>query len=101
MRPWSVIHPFSEEPPITDLALTGRASTRARKQICTSPKSQAGGLVGSYLGATDPKNPLASPLFADLTGLRWMFGWECRMGSSPMSADSTPLRRRSRQAERF
>src|SRR5207244_5779962 len=32
-------------------------------------KSQAAGLVRSYLGPADPKNPLASPLCADLTGL--------------------------------
>lgn len=31
----------------------------------------------------------------------WMFGWECRTGSSPMSADSTRLHRPYRQAEHF
>jgi len=95
-------------------------------------QNQAAGLVRSYLGATDPKNPLASPLYGDLTGLppirvhvgddevllddsrryveravaagvdaSWTYGCGCRTGSSPMSADSTPLRRRSRQAEHF
>ncbi|MGP0021643.1 MAG: alpha/beta hydrolase [Candidatus Sulfotelmatobacter sp.] len=32
-------------------------------------KSQAATLVRSYLGETDPKNPQASPLYGNLTGL--------------------------------
>lgn len=32
-------------------------------------KSQAAGLVRSYLGETDPKNPPASPLYGHLSGL--------------------------------
>jgi monoterpene epsilon-lactone hydrolase len=55
--------------PITDLALTGESfDTRAEADLYFT-KSQAAGLVRSYLGGTDPKNPLASPLYADLTGL--------------------------------
>jgi monoterpene epsilon-lactone hydrolase len=55
--------------PITDLALTGESfDTRAEADLYFT-KRQAAGLVRSYLGATDPKNPLASPLYADLTGL--------------------------------
>ena len=55
--------------PITDLALTGESyDTRAEAELYFT-KSQAAGLVRSYLGETDPKNPLASPLYADLTGL--------------------------------
>jgi monoterpene epsilon-lactone hydrolase len=55
--------------PITDLALTGESfDTRAEADPYFT-KSQAAGLVRSYLGATDPKNPLASPLYADLSGL--------------------------------
>jgi len=55
--------------PITDLALTGESfETRAEADPYFT-KSQAAGLVRSYLGAIDPKNPLASPLYADLTGL--------------------------------
>ena len=55
--------------PITDLALTGESyDTRAEAELYFT-KSQAAGLVRSYLGVTDPKNPLASPLYADLTGL--------------------------------
>ncbi len=55
--------------PITDVALTGESfNTRAEADLYFT-KSQAAGLVRSYLGATDPKNPLASPLYADLSGL--------------------------------
>ncbi|HTB15741.1 MAG TPA: alpha/beta hydrolase [Bryobacteraceae bacterium] len=55
--------------PITDLALTGESfDTRAEADLYFT-QSQAAALVRSYLGATDPKNPLASPLYADLTGL--------------------------------
>jgi len=55
--------------PITDLALTGESfDTRAEADLYFT-KFQAAGLVRSYLGVTDPKNPLASPLYADLTGL--------------------------------
>ena len=55
--------------PITDLALTSESfDTRAEADPFFT-KSQAAGLVRSYLGETDPKNPLASPLYADLSGL--------------------------------
>jgi monoterpene epsilon-lactone hydrolase len=55
--------------PVTDLALSG-ASYETRAQA--DPyflKSQAAGLVRSYLGDGDPNNPLASPLYGDLTAL--------------------------------
>ena len=54
---------------MTDLVLSG-ASYETRAQA--DPfflKSQAAGLVRSYLGNTDPKNPLASPLYGDLTAM--------------------------------
>ena len=55
--------------PITDLALTGESyDTRAEAELYFT-RSQTAGLVRSYLGMTDPKHPLASPLYADLTGL--------------------------------
>jgi len=55
--------------PVTDLALTGESfQTRAEADPYFT-KSQAAGLVASYLGETDPKNPLASPLYGDLSGL--------------------------------
>jgi acetyl esterase/lipase len=55
--------------PITDLALTGESfDTRAEADLYFT-KSQAAGLVRQYLGAADSKNPLVSPLYADLSGL--------------------------------
>jgi len=55
--------------PITDLALTGESfDTRADADPYFT-KSQAAALIRSYLTAMDPKNPLVSPLYADLTGL--------------------------------
>jgi epsilon-lactone hydrolase len=55
--------------PVTDLALTGESfATRAEADpYFTRP--QAAGLVRSYLGDTDPRSPLASPLYANLAGL--------------------------------
>lgn len=55
--------------PVTDLALTGESfATRAEADpYFTRP--QAAGLVRAYLGDADPKNPLASPLYANLAGL--------------------------------
>lgn len=55
--------------PITDLALMGKSFTTRADADPFFTKSQAAGLIRSYLGATDPKNPLASPLYGDLTGL--------------------------------
>src|SRR6266566_8311787 len=55
--------------PVTDLALSGESyETRAEADPYFT-KSQVAGLVASYLGETDPKNPLASPLYGDLSGL--------------------------------
>src|SRR2546427_1280677 len=55
--------------PVTDLALTGESfETRAAADPYFT-KSQVAELVASYLGETDPKNPLASPLYGDVSGL--------------------------------
>jgi acetyl esterase/lipase len=55
--------------PVTDLALTGESyDTRAEADPFFT-RSQAAALVRSYLGEADPKNPMASPLYADLSGL--------------------------------
>src|SRR3989441_1005566 len=55
--------------PVTDLTLTGQSfETRAEADPYFT-KSQVVGLVASYLGETDPKNPLASPLYGDVSGL--------------------------------
>ena len=55
--------------PVTDLALAGESyQTRAEADPYFT-KSQAAGLVAAYLGESDPKNPLASPLYGNLSGL--------------------------------
>ena len=55
--------------PVTDLALTGKSfDTRAEADLFFT-KLQAAELAHSYLGNTDPRNPLASPLYGDLGGL--------------------------------
>jgi acetyl esterase/lipase len=55
--------------PVTDLALTDETyDTRAEADPFFT-RSQVAKLVQSYLGETDPKDPLASPLYADLSGL--------------------------------
>jgi monoterpene epsilon-lactone hydrolase len=55
--------------PVTDLTLTSESfDTRAEADPFFT-KPQAAGLVHSYLGDTDPKNPLASPLYGNLGGL--------------------------------
>lgn len=55
--------------PVTDLALTGESFATRAEADPYFVRSQVAGLVHAYLGAIDPKNPLASPLYGDLTGL--------------------------------
>jgi len=55
--------------PVTDLALTGESFETRAEADPYFVKSQAEGLVRSYLGQSDPRNPLASPLYGDLAGL--------------------------------
>ena len=55
--------------PITDLMLSGESyASRAEAEFLFT-RSQAAGFVRSYLGSTDPKDTLASPLYGDLSGL--------------------------------
>ena len=55
--------------PVTDLAIAGESfETRADADPYFT-KPQAAKLVDSYLGRADAKNPLASPLYGDLSGL--------------------------------
>ena len=55
--------------PVTDLALAGESfQTRAEADPYFT-KAQAALLVNAYLGESDPRNPLASPLYGDLSGL--------------------------------
>ena len=55
--------------PVTDLPLTGESYTTRADADPYFTKPQVAGLVASYLGPTDPKHPLASPLYGDLSGL--------------------------------
>ena len=55
--------------PVTDLALTGESFETRAEADPYFVKSQVAGLVRSYLGENDPKNPLVSPLYGDLAGL--------------------------------
>lgn len=55
--------------PVTDLALTGESFETRAEADPYFIRSQVAGLVRSYLGDTDPKNPMASPLYRDLAGL--------------------------------
>jgi epsilon-lactone hydrolase len=55
--------------PVTDLSLSGASWTTRAAADPYFTKLQAAELVQSYLDGTDPGNPLASPLHADLAGL--------------------------------
>ena len=55
--------------PVTDLALTGESFETRAEADPYFVKSQAEGLVRSYLGGSDPRNPMASPLYGNLAGL--------------------------------
>jgi epsilon-lactone hydrolase len=55
--------------PVTDLALTGESFDTRSEADPYFVRAQVEGLVRSYLGDTDPKNPLASPLYGNLAGL--------------------------------
>jgi epsilon-lactone hydrolase len=55
--------------PWTDLAATGE-SVRTNARRCAMFDGKAAAPTARlYLGTTDPRNPLASPLYADLSGL--------------------------------
>ncbi|MDB4890505.1 MAG: Acetyl esterase/lipase [Gemmatimonadetes bacterium] len=55
--------------PVTDLAMTGESyETRAEADPFFA-KAQVAGLIASYLGETDAKNPVASALYGELKGL--------------------------------
>ena len=55
--------------PVTDLALTGESFETRAEADPYFIRSQVAGLVRSYLGESDPRNPSASPLYGDLAGL--------------------------------
>lgn len=55
--------------PVTDLTLTGQSFEARADADPYFTRPQVAGLVQSYLGDADPMNPLASPLYGNLTGL--------------------------------
>jgi acetyl esterase/lipase len=55
--------------PVTDLALTGESFESRADADPYFTRSQVAGLVQSYLGNAEPKNPLASPLYGNFAGL--------------------------------
>lgn len=82
--------------PLTDLAATGE-SIRTNTERCAmfhGPDIEHGARY--YLGETDPKNPLASPLYADLRGLPPLL---IHVGADEvLRDDSTRLAERARAA---
>ncbi|MBS3809850.1 MAG: alpha/beta hydrolase, partial [Desulfobacterales bacterium] len=55
--------------PVTDLTASGESMiSRAESDPMVTPEAIEF-MIKSYLDGTDPKNPLASPLYADLSGL--------------------------------
>ncbi len=54
--------------PVTDLAFTGESIARNAKRDVMLPAFRAGELAGMYLNGHDPRDPRASPLYADFTG---------------------------------
>ncbi len=55
--------------PWTDLAATGESIRTNARRCAMFNGPDIGPSARYYLGDTDPRNPLASPLYADLTGL--------------------------------
>jgi epsilon-lactone hydrolase len=53
--------------PWTDLAVTGPSADTADDPIVSGPALRS--MAKAYLGDTDPRTPLASPLYGDLRGL--------------------------------
>jgi epsilon-lactone hydrolase len=82
--------------PWTDLAATGE-SIRTNATRCAMFHGPDVGLSARYyLGQTDPRNPLASPLYADLTGLPPVL---IHVGADEvLRDDSTRLAERARAA---
>jgi epsilon-lactone hydrolase len=82
--------------PWTDLAATGD-SVRTNADRCAMFNGpDIGPSARYYLGATDPRNPLASPLYADLKGLPPLL---IHVGKDEvLRDDSTRLAERAREA---
>lgn len=82
--------------PWTDLAATGHSLVTNDRRCALFRGSQIGRAALFYLGDADPKNPLASPLYADLSGLPPML---IHVGANEtLLDDSTRLADRARAA---
>jgi acetyl esterase/lipase len=55
--------------PWVDLALSGQSMVSKAQEDTIIEPAALQGMAGAYLGATDPRTPSASPLYANLTGL--------------------------------
>ena len=55
--------------PWTDLEMTGSTMTSKAAEDPLVQKDMLAGMVSAYLAGKDPRNPLASPIHADLSGL--------------------------------
>lgn len=72
--------------PWVDLTCSGESMrTQAEKDILCTPEALLH-LAGCYLNGADPRQPLASPLFADLAGLPPFL---CLVGSDEILLDDT------------
>ncbi len=72
--------------PWVDLSCSGESYTsRAAADICCTEVALAE-MAGWYLGGADPENPLASPLFSDLSGLPPIL---CVTGADELLLDDT------------
>jgi len=82
--------------PWTDLALTGDSiKLKLHEDPFISPDNLMFS-AGLYLGKTDPKNPYASPLYADLKGLPPLY---IQVGSAEILLDdATRLAERAKEA---
>ena len=54
--------------PLTDLTSSGVSHTENARSEVVLPPSRMQMMAGEYLGGGDPRDPRASPLFADFTG---------------------------------
>jgi acetyl esterase/lipase len=82
--------------PWTDLAATGESVRTNATRCAMFNGPDIGPSARYYLGKTDPRNPLASPLYADLTGLPPLL---IHVGADEvLRDDSTRLAERARAA---
>jgi acetyl esterase/lipase len=82
--------------PWTDLAATGESIRTNARRCAMFHGKDIGPTARYYLGETDPRNPLASPLYADLAGLPPLL---IHVGANEtLRDDSTRLADRARAA---